>query len=313
MAVHAGGPSGVAQFVSQVSEGYFPYEIMRVDDPSAFHGSLETHRVGRTAISHAYANGSFTGRAAPQQGEGDAIVLHWVVAGNLEFVQDQRKATAMRGDMILLKSDRPLLSCQRGAARALALSIPARLLRSRYQGVDEWCLLPQPTHQGVGAVLRTALKSYWDQSLVLGRDDEAPICTWLFDLLAATFQPAAQGMTRDSIDRHFRRVEEIVAGALDDPNLSIDAVAAMMGISRSYLFSIMNAAGTTFGRFLMEQRLIRSAELLQRHGTASIREIADSVGFRSSAHFSRSFAQRFGSSPRAYSFHKTRRGPIVSA
>jgi len=302
MPMQARSPSGVAAFVEQVSQGYFPYEIMRVDDAAKFRGDIETRRVGRTSISHAYANSSFTGRVAPSQGDHEAIVLHWVVAGDLEFVQDRRHSIAKRGDMILLKSDKPLMSCQRGAARALALSIPARLLRGRYQDIDDWCLLPRPTHEGVGAVLRSALKSYWDQSLVLGRDQEAPVCSWLFDLLAATFVPQTAPAATDSMARHFRRVEEIVAGMLDDPDLSIDSVAMMMGVSRSYMFAIMSSAGTTFGRYLLEQRLLRSATLLEKQGGARVGEVASNVGFRSLAHFSRSFAHRFGSPPRAFSY-----------
>lgn len=311
MTIQAVRQSGVAEFVSQVSQSYFPYEIMRVEDSPTFHGTIETHRVGRTTISHAYANNSFIGRAAAQQGDEEAMVLHWVVAGNLEFVQDKRSVVAERGDMILLKSDRPLMSRQRGAARALALSIPARMLRSRYRDIDDWCLIPCPTHEGIGAILRNALKSYWDQSLVLDRDGEQPVCNWLFDLLAATFQPAGEQGGADSMARHFRRVREIVAETLHDPDLSIDRVAAMMGISRSYLFSVMSMAGTTFGRYLLEQRLERGADMLgAQTGPVSVKQIADNVGFRSGAHFSRSFAQRFGSAPSAFSYVRHRARPL---
>ena len=81
-----------------------------------------------------------------------------------------------------------------------------------------------------------------------------------------------------------------------------ESIAAALGISRSYLFMVMNAADTTLGRFVLEQRLQRASQMLGDPGVQcrTISEIAFSLGFQDLSHFSRRFTARFGRSPRAY-------------
>ena len=65
---------------------------------------------------------------------------------------------------------------------------------------------------------------------------------------------------------------------------------------------VMNAADTTLGRFVIDQRLQRAGQILSDPGTRcrTISEIAFSLGFQELSHFSRRFTTKFGRSPRAY-------------
>jgi len=101
---------------------------------------------------------------------------------------------------------------------------------------------------------------------------------------------------------HFLRVRDLIAENLQNPKLSVDLVSERLSISKSYLFSIMNMANTTLGRYILERRLDRSRELLADPALKgwSISEIALRTGFQELSHFSRRFSERFGRSPRAF-------------
>ena len=95
------------------------------------------------------------------------------------------------------------------------------------------------------------------------------------------------------------RVRAVVLERLGDEDLSVEAVAEAVGVSRSTLHRrLRETADETPSAFLRHARLGRAAGLLaESAGTVS--EVAYAVGFRSVSHFSRSSRQRYGVSPSA--------------
>jgi acetamidase/formamidase/AraC-like DNA-binding protein len=89
---------------------------------------------------------------------------------------------------------------------------------------------------------------------------------------------------------------------LDDPDLTPAKIAAAEGISERYLQKLFEGTGSSFTHYLRERRLQRAWADLSNPAEAhhSISEIAFRAGFNDSAHFSRTFRQRFGISPREF-------------
>ncbi|MET1156811.1 helix-turn-helix domain-containing protein [Arthrobacter sp.] len=94
------------------------------------------------------------------------------------------------------------------------------------------------------------------------------------------------------------RVRELVGQKLTDPGLSPDYLAAVLGVSRRYLYA---ACGTELGplaTYIRIRRLERSRQLLvSPAGEISIAGIAWECGFPDPAHFSRLFRNMYGLSP----------------
>lgn len=84
-----------------------------------------------------------------------------------------------------------------------------------------------------------------------------------------------------------------------DPELGPATVAANFGISPRYLHKVLEEGGRSFGRLVLEGRLDRCAKGLATSDTP-ITDIAMRWGFNDLSHFSRTFRQRFGKSPRSY-------------
>lgn len=81
-------------------------------------------------------------------------------------------------------------------------------------------------------------------------------------------------------------------------DLSVDWYCARLGISKSALYRLFEPSGGVRA-YIQERRLQRSAQMLvsPEHAHLHIYEIAFSLGFKSEAHFSRAFRQRFSNSP----------------
>jgi AraC family transcriptional activator of tynA and feaB len=106
-----------------------------------------------------------------------------------------------------------------------------------------------------------------------------------------TPQPERNGMRlilRRTIDQH-----------LHCEGLRVDDVARLLGITPRYVHMLFEDSGTTFGRYLLEQRLegaardLRDPDLFHRH----VSQTAFHWGFSDLSHFSRTFRTRFRCSP----------------
>jgi AraC-like DNA-binding protein len=117
----------------------------------------------------------------------------------------------------------------------------------------------------------------------------------VLDREGATSDASLREMTRD-------RVKRFIDVNLDDPHLSLDRVAAAIGCSKRYLHKLFDGEADTLNVYIWQRRLERIRQDLADPALTdrSITEIAFGRGFSSSTHFSRSFRENCGVSPRVY-------------
>lgn len=98
------------------------------------------------------------------------------------------------------------------------------------------------------------------------------------------------------------RLYDAIERKLGDPDITPARIAQIEGISERYLQKLFEATGDSFTHYLRERRLQRCWADLANAAEAhrSVSDIAFSCGFSDAAHFSRSFRDRFGLSPRAF-------------
>lgn len=83
--------------------------------------------------------------------------------------------------------------------------------------------------------------------------------------------------------------------------LTVTRLAGMLGVDRCTLgrkFKEMNSC--TLQKFLLQEKLFRSAALLRNHNGLKISEVSEMMGFLSPDHFSRVFTGQFGIMPSKY-------------
>jgi AraC-like DNA-binding protein len=131
--------------------------------------------------------------------------------------------------------------------------------------------------------------------------DEAAMVGYLYLFMAALMKE-----TRDHKPRAASSANQYVLNAIKyiqfnySHDISIDDVAASVGISRSHLYRVfMSNMGKSPIDYLTEYRINEACKLL-RSGSLSIAEVAVSVGFFDQFYFSRVFKKSQGLPPSKY-------------
>ncbi len=96
------------------------------------------------------------------------------------------------------------------------------------------------------------------------------------------------------------RIVTYVESNMTNDDLSIEAMCTELGMSRAKLFrKVKEITGQTVSNFIKDIRL-EKARLYLDANPRSVSEVAYTIGFKSHAHFTRSFKEKFGKSPSAY-------------
>lgn len=111
-------------------------------------------------------------------------------------------------------------------------------------------------------------------------------------------RPAAPSATVKDVENEFyARFLEAVNAGMGDPELSVDSLAAQMGLGRSQLYRKIKAlTNYTPVELVRSLRLKRSRELLTTT-SKTISEIAYEVGFSTPAYFTRCYREAYGETP----------------
>ena len=95
-----------------------------------------------------------------------------------------------------------------------------------------------------------------------------------------------------------KKMREVIARNLSNPDLSSEMLADSLYVSRSGLFAkVKEITGSTPHQLILDARLEEAARLLQE-GTHTVHDVCVMVGFNSSNYFSRCFKQKYGCTPR---------------
>ncbi len=104
-------------------------------------------------------------------------------------------------------------------------------------------------------------------------------------------KPAYSGLSARAVDLIEREMDQSLTGEL---------LARRLGVSRPHLAATFRRhTGRTLHDYLTERRIARARELLH-HSELNVGEIAARLGFKTIHHFSRTFKQETGQSPRQY-------------
>ena len=80
--------------------------------------------------------------------------------------------------------------------------------------------------------------------------------------------------------------------------ISLDMISENMYVSPFYISKIFKSVtGDTPIRYLINIRLDKAKELLEKNPGISVKEVSDMVGYDDAYHFSKLFKKRFGVSP----------------
>lgn len=257
-------------------------------------GSLSTSYI-TTNCEHIYRQRKDVGRD-----DQDFFYLVLQQHGRARMCQNSDDADLGVGDMILLDASQPSDFYFHGIAQQLSIILPRHLVDDvfRHKPVRTGQRIPADlkVSRMIGLLAAAALDSEMPE-----REDQQAF----LEALAALLKPVAcvteLGDAPPQNHQLLRKAMAFIDASLDQGHISAVAVAREVCVSERTLYRLFAQAGLSLSRYVLDRRLERCAiSLAESRDDRPISLIADRAGFSDLSHFSRTFKQKYGVSPRAW-------------
>lgn len=102
-------------------------------------------------------------------------------------------------------------------------------------------------------------------------------------------------------DKEKTTILQYMATHYADPELDLERVVELTGVNRNKIYDVLKTElGFTFSAYLNKLRLTEASRLLAEQDSATIQEIAFSVGYANVSYFNRLFKEEYGCTPKAF-------------
>jgi len=228
-----------------------------------------------------------------------------VLRGNARLRHYGPECVLGAGDFVLINSAAPHGFHFAEPGALMILRVAPRVLRTYLPAPESFCGRPLRPGDGISESAAELMLSIFSQ-LDGGLDIEfrSRVVRNLLDTLATAFSMVLGEALEASpvICNLNARVRLYIERNLRDPDLKPSTIASSLRLSPRYLRAIFATNKETVSAFMLRRRLEECARELanRRCDHLSITQIAFGWGFNSGPHFTRSFHERFGVSPRTY-------------
>ena len=259
----------------------------RLDDLAVFRLSSTPHRVMMNSL-------------APS-GDG-RLRLRYQHTGKTLLFHGNRTFQLRPGDWMVIDPHQQQSAINHGDVSHLWLELPRSSLDLEQVDTARVLDTPLPIGCAAGGDLRECMM----HAVSAPGEMSAREASDLARQITGMFQQALQGVPhvpepQTSRVEMARRARDYIDRNLHDPDLSLDRIARALGCTRRYVHKTFDGPETV-SRYIWNRRLDLCRSLLEQQPEQSttLTALAFDYGFNSSSHFSRSFRERFGTSPSTF-------------
>lgn len=235
---------------------------------------------------------------------GDAIWVGAILSGKATIATEAASLNLGPGDAVYGRFDPEVNLLTKENCHILFVDVPSDVIKARLISPQVPRVAKFATERGIGHVTFGILAAFAETIGRVEADEILAIETSTVELLASILVSAAltEPLTGSSTTTtaNLYRVSQVIETQLANPDLAPCHIAEGCGISTHYLQKLFRAAGTSFRETVRKRRLERCrADLTNSmYAHLSISDIAFRWGFNDAAHFSRTFHEEWGISPR---------------
>ncbi|WP_290873948.1 transcriptional regulator FeaR [Aquabacterium sp.] len=227
------------------------------------------------------------------------------VKGRGLIAQDGREALLEPGDFAIYDSARPYTLSFSEAFEERCLKVHEGRLRELFKGADQVTATKVSRSSGVGRLLAQTMGAACQQADRLEGVASGAVSDAILSLLAgglSTLSASLPAAPSALESYHLGRIRAFIAQNLGDGDLTVDRIAAHVGLSVAHVYRLFKSQTLSPSEYLWSERLARcrqdlSDPTLRRQ---SVSQIAFRWGFNDASHFSRAFRQHHGMSPLAW-------------
>lgn len=289
----------------------------------SFHGSIDVRTIGDVKLtrfsSSPLAFWKWPGDTVKEENRSCIVITQ--LAGIRQYVQKGVSVLLKPGESTVIDSGTPWCSTCSTECTRLYFRVPRWMMQDRIRS-QQIPIAQRITGKGLGATLCRLSQSLYDEAEHLSEQEGTAALDAYFSILTSCFGTKAlvptlsQSHSGHHYSGHYdsrhhsghpgaeqrERIQQFIDMHLSEASMGPAEIASAIGISVRHLHRLFSGSGSSVGDYIRARRLeecrndLADARLRER----TITEIAFFWGFSDSAHFSRSFAKQFGTSPRDF-------------
>lgn len=275
-------------------------------DQYSFGAELSIGRFGPVKLARLYVDRCSIERSHIHLAQSPRLYSFLLQAsGSSLFQHYGHEVRLAEGDFVLCDTGLPHHFETSDPSVTVMVRVTPEVLEEFLPGADRYCGLL--LGQSVGAThTASAMVRSLGEHVGAGcvRDFAPRIARNLLEMLSISYTIAFGGIPSPSTTTRRRRSDVIryIEEHLHDPSMSVESVAEGVHVSPRYLRAIFATSGEKVSAYILRRRLEECARRMRDPAWSSmtLMQIALSRGFNSAAHFTRSFREQYGASPREY-------------
>jgi AraC-like DNA-binding protein len=290
-----------------MGSGAVPVEIQHHVGPDEVSARGAGRRLGRLSILTVTTT-PLTLRRTVRLARADpepSIVVELQLAGRRSVAQYNRRTVLSPGDLILLDCRRPYLSTILDGNNQHSVRIPRADLALTDQALARVAGLRLGPRNSVADLAATYLTRLIGDPRLAAEADldvlEAPTIELIRAVVATQLGDGV--LAREPMENTLAlRIMDFARQHLTDPDLTAAKIASAHNISVRHLYTTLSRSGVVLGEWIRIRRLEGCRRELAKSAATgrTISSIAHGWGFGDATHFSRTFREAFGMSPREW-------------
>jgi AraC-like DNA-binding protein len=227
--------------------------------------------------------------------------------GNASIEQSGSGCDLSEGDFTLVDSRKPYQIKFNNPVKRLILRLPGDLLERRMATFGNPVANRFSSQSGMSAVFASMLEALAHQASTIGPDNEHVLLTSISDFLIASLEEdfRARRGEKHLTTHQFSQMTQIkryINVHLSDPELSATKIANAFQITERHLYHIFKNTDQTLAKYIRQERIKHCMYDLSSPAkrARTVSEIGFSWGFNDAAHFSRTFKECVGVSPKSF-------------
>lgn len=225
--------------------------------------------------------------------------------GSSTFYHCGKEARLETGDFVLCDTGLPHYWRTDASSVTVMVRVPGDILRTYLPTPEQYCGRHLGRATGLTGAVATMVRELSEGS---GGDIlpvyEDRVARYLLEMISMSYTMAMEPEQDASAIAWQRRkdVIEFIEDNLRDPDLSPATISEGLRVSPRYLRTVFAAGGEKMSAYILRRRLEECARqmCMPAWKAHTLTEIAFSWGFNSAAHFTRTFHEKYGTSPREY-------------
>lgn len=274
---------------------------------SDFHGIVTHTTLGKAICSEVRSNQQRVFRTPSRIARSDAdfVLIALGRHGVGGVVQDGRDTAIRPGEFALYDTTRPYELQFDHAFTQTIFKVPREMLQRRLGGTEVLTAvsfgpdrpLQKLAYDFIAQLCRSADQIEQEHAVRLSEQALDLVAMAVSERLST--QPLPASTHRSGL---LYRLKSHIRAHLSDPDLSLSATAAALGLSPRYVNDLLSDEKTSFQRYVLTERLAQCHRDLSSPMLAhrQIGEIAFAWGFNDLSHFGRVFREHYGMSPREW-------------